>query len=253
MRPMTPEALQGLCEAGSERLTRMDYLGAEAALAEAEAHAWSARDWDTLARLYMPLQEARRQRRQRCGEGVVALDLIASGPDDQVDGRRIVENYPHGQLLVAGWGSIEPARQVRALQPEHGLFVETFLAAVYPIGSGGGRAVVIVPTEDVRLPDPRPGQSIDALIATLPAQSLVNSADALPRGPRRGTTETYAEVMGMWERLHAPFLAAADMQADPVRKMEGYRRTIRVDYACELAHQKLSDVARQLGREARAK
>jgi hypothetical protein len=58
--------------------------------------------------------------------------------------------------------------------------------------------------------------------------------------------------MGLWERLHLPFLAAADMQADPVQRIEHYRRTIRVDYACELAHQKLSDVARELGRAARA-
>jgi hypothetical protein len=28
--------------------------------------------------------------------------------------------------------------------------------------------------------------------------------------------------------------------------MEGYRKTLRVDEACELAHQKLSDVARQM-------
>jgi hypothetical protein len=56
--------------------------------------------------------------------------------------------------------------------------------------------------------------------------------------------------MAMWERLHAPFLAAADMQVDPVQQIEGYRRTIRVDYACELAHQKASTVARQLSRQA---
>jgi hypothetical protein len=53
----------------------------------------------------------------------------------------------------------------------------------------------------------------------------------------------------MWERLHAPFLASADMQVDPIQKMEGYRKTIRVDYACELAHQKLSDVAKSLSRK----
>ena len=41
------------------------------------------------------------------------------------------------------------------------------------------------------------------------------------------------------------------MQADPVQKINHYRRTIRVDYACELAHQKLSSVARELGRAAR--
>ena len=247
---MTPEALQELCEAGQEALMRMDYLRAEAALAEAERHAWAAGDWDTVARLYMPLQEARRQRRLRCGEGTVALDLISEGPQDRVDGRRVVENYPHGQLLVAGWGTIEPALRVRQLQQEHSLFVETFLAAVYPVGAG--RAVAIVPTEDVRLPEPAPGQSVDSLIARLPPHSMVLGAEELPRGTRRGTTETYAGVMDLWERLHLPFLATADTQAEPVQKMEHYRKTIRVDYACELAHQKLSQVAREMGRAARA-
>ena len=248
---MTPEALQDLCESGQSKLMAMDYLGAEAALAEAERHAWAARDWDTLARLCMPLQEARRQRRQRCGEGVVALDLLATGPDDRIDGSRVVENYPHGQLLVAGWGSTQPARQVRALQAEHGLFVETFAGAVYPVGRADARrAVVIVPLDDADLPDPEPAASLDELMGRLPLNSLVRWADELPRGSRRGNTETYAEVMGIWERLHAPFLAAADAEADPVSKMEGYRRTIRVDYACELAHQNLSNVSRELGRQA---
>jgi hypothetical protein len=54
--------------------------------------------------------------------------------------------------------------------------------------------------------------------------------------------------MSMWERLHAPFLAQADMTHDPEQKIEAYRRTIAVDYACELAHQRLADVARALGK-----
>jgi len=70
----------------------------------------------------------------------------------------------------------------------------------------------------------------------------------LPRGQRRGTHQTYAQVMALWERLHAPFLAAADAQPDLVRRIDDYRKTIRVDYACELAHQKLSDVAGHLAR-----
>src|SRR3954470_3289618 len=129
-----PPSVQDLCELGSEQLVDMRYLDAEVTLARAEAQAWAARDWDTLARLYMPLQEARRQRRQRCGEGVVALDLIAQGPHDAIDGQRIVENFPHGQLLVAGWRSIEPAVRVRRLAAEHGLYVETFLGAAFPVG-----------------------------------------------------------------------------------------------------------------------
>src|SRR5438128_1050504 len=128
--------LQSRCELGQRQLMEMKYLEAEETLASAEQDAWAARDFDTLSRLYMPLQEARRQRRQRCGEGIVCLDLVAAGPDDHISGKHVVENFPHGQLLVAGWGTIEPAKQVRELQREHGLFVETFLAAVYPIGAG---------------------------------------------------------------------------------------------------------------------
>jgi hypothetical protein len=241
--------LQQLCELGQSQLMRMEYLAAERTLIYAEKRATALGDFDTLGRLYMPLQEARRQRRQRCGEGVVCLDLLAEGPNDHFSGQHVVNNYPHGQLLVAGWASIEPALRVRELQREHDLYVETFLAAVYPIGEG--RAVAIFPTADVALPRADDVHSVDELIRKLPAHSIVLAERELPRGVRKGTWQTYAEVMAMWERLHAPFLAAADAQPDPLRKIEAYRQTIRVDYACELAHQKLSDVARNIARQKR--
>ncbi len=125
---MSAALLQEQCELGQRQLMEMDYLQAEATLAAAERAAWDAKDWDTLSRLYLPLQEARRQRRQRSGEGIVRLDLIAESPDDRIEGRHVVENFPFGQLLVAGWGTIAPAVRVRELQAEWGLFVETFLA-----------------------------------------------------------------------------------------------------------------------------
>jgi hypothetical protein len=193
----------------------------------------------------MPLQEARRQRRQRCGEGEICLDLWAQSETDDIDGRRVLENYPHGQLLVAGWGTIEPAVKLRQLAAEQEMYVETFLGAVYPMGAG--RVVVIVPTEDVALPDSSVG-SIDELMKRLPPHSIILGETELPGGSRKGTTETFAQVMAMWERLHSPFLAAAEMQVDPSKKIEGYRQTIRVDYACELAHQKASAVAREMAR-----
>jgi hypothetical protein len=239
-----PDDLQSRCELGQRQLMEMKYLEAEATLAAAEEDAWANRDFDTLSRLYMPLQETRRQRRQRCGEGIVRLDILAAGPDDPaVDPQRVIEDFPHGQLLVAGWKTIEPARNVRRLQRERGLFVETFLAAVFP--AGAARIIAIVPTEDVALPTNVPA-SIDKLIRRLPPHSIVLSENELPKGSRPGTPQTYGEVMSMWERLHYPFLAAADMRVDPAQKIEGYRKTILVDYACELAHQKLSHAAKKL-------
>jgi hypothetical protein len=246
---MTDSELQTLCERGQELLIETRYWEAERALENAERLAWDARDWDALSRLYMPLQEARRQRRQRCGEGVVALDLVSEGPADRVDPAQIVANYPHAQLLVAGWASIQPAVGVRRLASGSRLYVETFLAATYPVGAA--KAVVIVPTEDVALPPADREWSIDELIRNLPPHSIVLAENQLPAGSRRGSTQTYAQVMDIWERLAAPFLAAADMTVDPIARVEAYRRTIRVDYACELAHQKLSDVAKSLDRQRR--
>jgi hypothetical protein len=241
---MTPSDLQSLCEQGQEFLMQTRYWDAERALAQAESIAWEARDWDTLARLYMPLQEARRQRRQRCGEGIVALNLFAKCAGEPLDPEKIVTEYPQGQLLVAGWGSIEAAIAVRNLAAQKELYLETYLAAVYPIGAG--KAIVIVPTEEVALPSADRDWSIDQLIPKLPVHSIVMAESELPQTSRPGTTETYARTMALWERLAAPFLGAAEQTIDPIAKVEAYRRTIRVDYACELAHQKLSDLAKQM-------
>jgi hypothetical protein len=286
--------IQYLCERGQDQLSRMEYLSAELSLAVAEELAWTSRDFDALARLYMPLQESRRQRRQRCGEGTIRLDVLANGPHDQPDGRRTVEAIGHGQTLIAGWGSIQPAVEARRAQRELGLYVDVFLAAVYPAespspgtpgegwGEGSlraaeedphpdplpeyrargnkvpasnmrlqGRVVVIVPGQDVALPPaeveakPSTPMAVDQLIRRLPAHSIMMSDAELPKGPG-GTAATYAWVMATWERLHAPFLAAAEATGDPIRRIEAYRQTIAVDYACELAHQRISDTARKL-------
>jgi len=247
-----PDELQALCEQGQQLLERMEYLEAERALVRAEAIALKTDDFDTLGRLYMPLQEARRQRRQRCAEGTVCLDLIAKDAADQsIDAAETVTRFPHGQLLVAGWGSIAPAVEVRKLQQSRDLYLETFLAAVYPVGPS--RVIVIAPTEDVSLPAATDdARSIDDLLRRLPAHCIVLSESelaALPRGPRPGDWKTYAGVMSIWERLHAPFLALADHTVDSVAKIQAYRVTIRVDYACEFAHQRLADAARRHAQE----
>ena len=239
------DQLQAACERGQEQLIATDYLSAAATLAGAEATAWDVQDFDTLARLYMPLQEARRQIRQRCGEGEVNLRIIATSGSDALDAERVVAGQPHGQLLVAGWGTTRPAAAVRRLAVERRLYVETYLAAAYP-GEDGQVVVAIVPFEGP-LPDPSP-RSADALLSLLPAGSVVASPDELVVAPR-GTPATYAVVMGLWERLHKPFLAMAEADPDPLRRMAAFRRTIAVDPACELAHQHLSDTARDLARQ----
>jgi len=222
---MNESDVQSLCARGQERLVAMDYLAAENLLERAEALAWKAHDWDALSRLYMPLQEARRQRRQRCGEGIVKLDIVARSPGDRIDPNQIVKKYPHGQLLVGAWNDPKPAIEVRKLARELGLYLDVFIASVEQ------RSGILV----VKIH--RDGTSPD---------TIDQPVDALPIGERIGNDETYAETMSVWEMLHAPFLANADAQSDPIKKMDGYRKAIEVDYACELAHQNLSLTARSL-------
>src|SRR5688572_13892569 len=160
---MTLDQLQDLCELGQRELMSTNYLAAEKILVEAERIALDEKQFETLARLYMPLQETRRQRRQRCGEGIVRLDLIAQGPHDHITGREVLENHPFGQLLVAGWGTIAPALELRRLQSELDLYVETFLGAVFPTPQG---PIVAILAEESPLPppEPRPADSLRKLL-----------------------------------------------------------------------------------------
>ena len=216
---MNPDEIQELCARGQDQLTRMQYLAAEKSLAAAEQLAWDVKDWDSLSRLYMPLQESRRQRRQRCGEGTIRLDFLADNPGRQIHGKQIVQDVRQGQLLIAGWQTIQPAFEARQAQAELGLYVDVFLAAVYPTDSG--RQIFIYATPD--------------------APHRVEISET-----QLAAAKTYEDVMDIWEWLHAPFLAAADATPNPIARIAAYRKTIVVDYACELAHQKLADTARRL-------
>jgi hypothetical protein len=243
---MLDTTLQALCERGQRELMETRYLAAAATLAAAELRAWEARDFDTLSRLYLPLQEARRQIRQRCGEGTVQMHLLATSAAEAINPTDIAVRFPHGQLLVAGWGSVLPALELRWLAQDRGLYLETFLAAVYPTDDFGPM-VAIVPLPDAVMPTPVP-RSMNDLASALPPHSLLLRSGELPPDAATGSAITLERVMDLWERLHAPFLSAAKAEPDPIRQMQAYRVTLRVDPACELAHQFLADIARQLSR-----
>ena len=194
----------------------------------------------------MPLQEARRQRRRRTLEGPISLNLVSQSPSDHIEGRHVIENYPHGTLLVAGWGTIEPALQVRKLQARFKLLIDVFLSATYP-PIGGGHAIVIVPHDRVVLPEIRPRRWQD-FPRLMPLHSIILRESELPEGLVPPTPERIALVEQWWEKLHYPFLREARDTADPRKRIDAYRKVLRVDYACEFAHQELAATAKELAR-----
>ena len=248
--PHVREQLQAECERGQEQLIATDYLAAAATLAGAEAAAWDAGDFDTLARLYMPLQEARRQIRLRCGEGAVGTRVFVGRMDepelDLTADEMMLDLYPHGQFMVRQTASVSVAAAVRRRAAERRLYVEVLMAAFYPAPGQhetGAGTTILVPTADTRLP------ARGGLADGLPRGCLRIDPTEMPVMTDHGTPATFAAVSALWERLHAPFLAAADAEPDAVRRMALYRRTIEVDPACEFAHQRLSTTARDLARQ----
>ncbi|HTW95280.1 MAG TPA: hypothetical protein VMD30_10825 [Tepidisphaeraceae bacterium] len=229
---MHQASLQDQCELGQRQLMDMDYLAAEATLSVAERLAWDARDFDALARLYMPLQEARRQRRQRCGEGPIRQFISFAAP-----AAAILTDFSQGQLIVAADASLAPATELRRLANQRRLYVDVFLAAAYP--HHGETTIVIAPLPD----SPLPPLHTPSLRFALPPHCVILSAREC------AAITSYSDTMSVWERLHAPFMAAADaIKNDPIRQIESYRLALEVDYACELAHQNISDVAHRLAR-----
>lgn len=242
------DRLQHLCDEGQARLERTDYLGAIAVLEQADLLATRLQDFDTLARLCLPLQEARRQARQRCGEGIVRLDLVEPSAG-KLDPLELAARHPHGQLLLAAEGSLAAAVRLRTIQRQRMQYAETFLAASYPLH--GSLAVLVVPTATVQVPSVGQVRSVDDLLRRAPANAVVLTESELPRGQEPGNSRSFAWTMALWERLHLPYLALAKSVSDLRRRMAACRDAIAVDPACEAAHQLLSEAARELSRQRR--
>lgn len=89
-------------EQASQALARMDYLTCETLCVAALAEARQQRRWPYYARILLPLQEARRQRRQIAAEGTIRLGTtsLTGEPADWLDELEtgcIVVTPPHGQ------------------------------------------------------------------------------------------------------------------------------------------------------------
>lgn len=237
--------MEQLCELGAQQLMRTDYLAAIETLTRAEQIAWERQDFDTLSRIHMPLQEAHRQSRLQSLEQAVAIEL-AEGPAVAIDAGETVRRYPQGQLLIGGWGTLAPAIAARQVARQRRCNAEVFLAAVFPLHDSS--VVVIAPTEDATLPPPLP-RSREQLAALLPPHALMLDRAMLPIPESPPTPALQQFVLELWAQLHRPFLAAAEAQTHLLEKLRRYRDTLRVDPACELAHQNLSIAAMELVRE----
>ena len=84
-----------IMERASERLLAMDYLECERLCSQALAQARAAGDFERYARILLPLQEARRQRRQ------IAVDAgVAVLGEPRLEPAQVLDRHDRGCLLL---------------------------------------------------------------------------------------------------------------------------------------------------------
>jgi len=102
---MPTQTIQDIMELASRDLAEMRYLDCESKCLEALELAISTERWNTVARIVLPLQEARRQRRMIAAEAglwVMPVDWQDS-LDDAMDGREAGCLWVHDQELAQAW------------------------------------------------------------------------------------------------------------------------------------------------------
>ena len=112
--------IETVMENASVALTEMRYFECERLCVEALGMARAGEDFDSYSRIMLPLQEARRQRRQVATEAGVA---VLSG--ERLSAGEIVDRHEAGCLLmVSPPYSREDERRVRELALERERFIE---------------------------------------------------------------------------------------------------------------------------------
>lgn len=121
-----------LMEQASQKLAAMEYLDAEQLCLSALAAAKAAGDFDRYSRIVLPLQEARRQRRQIAADAGVA---VLGEPRRTAD--QILDAHRQGCLLLIDPPySADDEAAIRRLAAERKLYIEVLRANQDSLRSG---------------------------------------------------------------------------------------------------------------------
>lgn len=120
---MSIDKINALMEEASQALVEVDYITCEKRCLEALNQAMDIKAFDVYARILLPLQEARRQRRQIAEDkGVIVLNAEKLSPS------QILEKHPAGCLMLFDPPySAQDFTELRKLAYQQGNMVETLL------------------------------------------------------------------------------------------------------------------------------
>ena len=205
----TVEQRDAIMERASEALAKMEYLACEALCLEALAGARQAEDYAYYARILLPLQEARRQRRMIAVESDVQLGSGSVGfsPDDWVTDHRagcIVLTHPHSSHDALSLGQ-------RAHEQQR--FIEVLFADNPPSEANWKLRSYAGPDVTCQMPAPTPDTDaaqwfIDAT-ERLGDAALQSVDDSLAGPARVDALEARLRIFPDHEKLHQRLAEAA--------------------------------------------
>ena len=226
-------ALDQVMEAASVALSRTDYLLCEQHCLEALAAARQAENWAYYAKILMPLQESRRQRRITAAEGAVRLGStrLEGDPDTWLS------EHPAACIVLTRPHDVRTAAALRAAATARHLNVEVLLA---DCGADEPRWTLRAFT----------GREVSCTLAAPPApwrdRWLEGQADA-------GDATTGGATPADWfldaaEALGDAAVAALTDHATTQQHLEGLEQCLEVVTDHEAIHHRLREVAHALAR-----
>ena len=239
--------LERLWNAGQQHLVMGRYMAACRELQAAEAMAWRRRDALSLARLWLPLLEARRQVRQNATDGLI---LIAPPHKGRI-AHQVLERFtraPAGTLLLAGQDAGKIAGSVTYAAYRSGACREALLLLEH-----GSRLRLCSPAD----PHLAAGLEVRITRATddmidpgVPADVVVPLPPPGAYGPGDPLHAVACEsIVVAWEALALKWQARHPAHAAPWEEMAWLRLALRIDPAAEPVAMRLMALADVVARQ----
>ena len=207
------EKLDEIMERASQALADMDYLGCEALCVQALAEARDQKRYRYYARVLLPLQEARRQRRMIAAQG----DVLLNGSDPKTGYESWYAGGQPGCVVLTRPNTIQDAAALEQQARDDGRFVEVLFADNEPGANPWVLRSYEGPAETCEVDAPADGQD--------PAQWFLHAT----------------------EQLGDAALASVDDALTGEALVSELEARLRVFPDHELLHQHLANAARAVG------
>jgi len=236
---------------GQDHLVAGRYVAARRALESAEALAWRAADPQSLARIYLPLLEARRQIRYNAGDGLI---LITSPTDSPAAQKKSLDQFlaaPAGTVLFTTPATAGAIRRVIAV-------VENINRRARRTGQWFEALLLLTKNKERRLTtaaDPFFAAGLPVIDSPAPLAASTDPHLQIPLPPaglystgpeqvaaRESLLIAWEALALKWQHRHAPPTKTA------WQELAWLRKTLRVDPACEPVTMRLIALAESLGR-----